>query len=104
MLKNRCSLIRVWKFGFDQLQGAFLSTCFLARGLALFQQFVNDAGSPDGKKHGLKVAQSMKDGSATVPWQHQFELPVDCKGDVERFLIPASPYDRDVIPKAREVM
>ena len=36
-------------FGFDQFQCGFLSTCFLARGLALFQQFLDDAGSLDGK-------------------------------------------------------
>ena len=88
--------------GFDQFQGAFLNTCFPARELALFQQFVDDAGSLDGKKQDLKVAQSAKDDSATVPLQHQFELPVDCKDYVEMF--PASPHDRDVMPKARGVM
>ena len=40
-------------FGFDQFQGVFLSTCFLARGLALFQHFVVDAGSLDSKKQDL---------------------------------------------------
>ena len=52
---------------FDQFQGAFLGTCFLARELALFQQFVEDAGSVDGKRQDFKVAQSAKDDSATVP-------------------------------------
>ena len=32
--------------------------------------------------------------------KHQFELPVDCN-DVEMF--PASPHDRDVMPKTRGV-
>ena len=73
--------------GFDQFQGAFLSTCFLARGLALFEQFVDDAGSVDGKKQILKVAESAKDDNATVPLKHQFELPVNCK-DV-MFSIPS---------------
>ena len=80
--------------GFDQFQGAFLSTCFLARGLALFEQFMNDAGSVDGKKQDLKVAQSTKVDSATVPLQHhQCELPVDCNADMEMFSMPASPHD-----------
>ena len=70
----------------------------------MFQQFVDDAGSVDGKKQDLKVAQSAKDDSATVPLQHQFELPVDCKDDMETFSMPASPHDRDVMPKARGVM
>ena len=74
-------------FGFDQFQGAFLSTCFLARGLALFQQFVNDAGSLDSKKQDLKVAQSVVDDCATVRWPHQFELPLDCNDDVEMFRV-----------------
>ena len=72
-----------------------MSTCFLARGLALFQQFVDDAGSLHGKRQDLKVAQSVKVDSATVRLQHQFELPVDCNDDVEMF--PASPQDRDVM-------
>ena len=64
--------------GFDQFHGEFMSTCFLARGLALFEQFVDDAGSVDGNKQDLKVAQSAKVDIATVPLQHhQFELPVD---------------------------
>ena len=90
---------------FDQLQGAFLSTCFLARNtfLALFEQFVDNAGYVGGKKQDLKVAESAKEDSATVPLQHhQFKLPVDCKDDVEMF--PASPHDRDVMPETREVM
>ena len=49
----------------DQFQDAFFSTCFFARELALFQQFVEDAGSVDGKKLDLKVAQSAK-GKMTV--------------------------------------
>ena len=52
--------------GFDQFRGAFLSTCFQARELALIQQFLDDAGSVDGKKQDLKVAQSAKDENATV--------------------------------------
>ena len=88
--------------GFDQFQGAFLRTCFLAQGLALFQQFVNDAGSVDGMKQDLKVAQSAKVDSATVALQLQLELPVDCNADMETF--PASPLDRDVMSKARGVM
>ena len=84
---------------FDQFQGSFMSTCFLARGLALFEQFVDDAGSVDGKKQDLKFAQSAKVESATGPLQHlQFELPVDCNADMET--LPASPLDWDVMPKA----
>ena len=90
-------LTRWYFFGFDQCQGAFLSTCFLTRGLALFQQFVDDAGSLDSKKQDLKVAQSIKDDTATGPLQkHQFELPVDCIDDGDTF--PASLHDRDVMP------
>ena len=71
-------MIDVWNLGFDQFQGAFLSTGFLALELALFQQFLDDAGSLDGKKQDLMVAQSAKDDSATGPLQHhQFETPVD---------------------------
>ena len=90
-------------FGFDQFQGAFLSACFLARGLALFEHFMDDASSVDGQKQDLKVAQSAKVDSPFVPLQHhQFELPVDCNDDVEMF--PAPPHDRDVMHKARGVM
>ena len=97
--------IDVWNLGFDQFQGAFLSTGFLALELALFQQFLDDAGSLDGKKQDLTVAQSAKDDSATGPLQHhQFEIPVDCKDDVEMYSMPASPHDRDVMPKTRGVM
>ena len=86
-------------------EGAFLSTCFLALELALFEQFVEDAGSLDCKKQDLKVAQSAKDDSATGPLKHhQFEIPVDCKDDVEMFSTPASPHDTNVMPKARGVM
>ena len=64
---------------------------------------MDNAGSVDGKKQDLKVAQPAKDDSDTVPLQHhQFELPVDCDDDVEMF--PASPHDRDIMPKARGVM
>ena len=98
-------MIDVWKFGFDQIQGAFLSTCLQALELALFEQFVDDAGSLDGKKQDLKVAQSAKDDSATGHMQHhQFEIPVDCNDDVEMFSMPASPHDRDVMPKTLGVM
>ena len=91
--------------GFDQFQGAFLSTCFVSTVCGLFQQFVVDAGSVDGKKQEFNVAQSAKVDSATVPLQHhQFELPVDGKDDLETFSRPASPHDRDVMPKARGVM
>ena len=87
--------------GFDQFQGAFLSTCFPARELALFQLLVDDAGSVDGKKQELKVAQSAKDDSDILPLQHHpFELPNDCKDDVEMFT--ASPHDKEVMPKAGE--
>ena len=65
MLTNWCF------FGFDQFQGAILNPCFLARGLALFQQFVDDASSVDGKKQDLKVAQTVKDDSATGPFSLQ---------------------------------
>ena len=41
-------VINRWNLGFDQFQGAFLSTGFLALELALFQQFLDDAGSLDG--------------------------------------------------------
>ena len=68
--------IDVWNLRFDQFQDAFLSTGFLALELALFQQFLDDAGSLDGKKQDLTVAQSAKDDSATGPLQHhQFEIP-----------------------------
>ena len=90
--------------GFIQFQGAIWSTCFLARRLALFEQFEDDAGSVDGEKQDTKVAQSAKVDSATVPLQHQFELPVDCNDDVEMFSMPAPPHDRDVIPKALGLM
>ena len=53
------------EFWFD----AFLSTCFLARGLAPFQQFVEIASSLDGKKQDLKIAQSVKGDSATLDLQ-----------------------------------
>ena len=75
-----------------------MSTCFLARKLALFEQFVDDAGSVDSKKQDLKVAQSAKDDNATVPVQHQFELPVDFNDDVEMFPMPGCPHYRDVMP------
>ena len=45
---------------FDCFQGAFMSTCVLARGLALLEQFEDDAVSVGGKKQDLKVAQSAK--------------------------------------------
>ena len=48
VLKKWCFFIDVWNLGFDQFQGAFLSTGFLALELALFQQFLDDAGSLDG--------------------------------------------------------
>ena len=87
-------------FGFDQFHGAF---CFLARGLALFQEFVDDAGSLDSKKQDLKIAQSANVDSATVPLHHhQFELPMHGKDDMETFSMPVSPHDRDVMHKAPE--
>ena len=93
-------MIDVWNLGFDQFQGAFLSTSFLALELALFQQFVDDAGSLDGKTQA--VVQSAKDDRATGPLQHhQFETPVDCTHDVAMYSMPASPHDRDVMHKAR---
>ena len=96
-------MIDVWNLGFDQFQGAFLSTGFLALELALFQQ--DDAGSLDGKKQDLMVAQSAKDDSATGPLQHhQFETPMDCTHDVAMYSMPASSHDRDVMHKARRVM
>ena len=96
-------MIDVWNLGFDQFQGAFLSTGFLALELALFQQFLDDAGSLDGKTQA--VTQSAKEDSATGPLQHhQFETPVDCTHDVEMYSMPASPHDRDVMHKARGVM
>ena len=92
-------------FGFDQSQDAFLSTCFLARGLALLRQFVDDASSLYSKKQDLKVAQTANVDSATVPLQHhQFELPMDGKDDLETFSMPVSPHDKDVMHKARGVM
>ena len=70
-----------------------------------FQQFLDDAGSLDGKKQDLMVAQSAKDDSVTGPLQHhQFETPVDCTHDVAMYSMPASPHDRDVMHKARGVM
>ena len=95
--------IDVWNLGFDQFQGAFLSTGFLALELALFQPFMDDAGSLDGKTQA--VVQSAKDDSATGPLQHhQFETPVDCTHDVAMYSMPASPHDRDFMHKARGVM
>ena len=74
MLKKWCFFIDVWNLGFDQFQGAFLSTGFIALELALFQQFVDDAGSLDGKTQA--VVQSAKDDSATGSLQHhQCETP-----------------------------
>ena len=65
---------------------------------------MDDAGSIDFKKQDLKVAQSAKDDSATGPLQHhQFEIPVDCKDDVEMFSMPASPRDWDAMHKVRGV-
>ena len=65
---------------------------------ALLQQFVDDAGTLDGKKQDLKVAKSANVDSATVPLQHhQFELPMDGKDDLETFSMPVSPHDRDVM-------
>ena len=81
-----------------------MSTGFLALDLALFQQFLDDAGSLDVKKQDLMVAQSAKDDSATGPLQHhQFETPVDCT-DVAMYSMPASQHDRDVMHTARGVM
>ena len=92
-------------FGFDHIQGAFLSTCFLARGLVLFQQFVDDAGSLESKKQDLKVAQSASVDSATGPLQHhQFELAMDGKVNLGTFSMQVSPHDRVVMHKARGVM
>ena len=91
--------------GFDQFQIAFMSACFLARGLALFEQFVDDANSVDGQKQDLKAVQSPKVDSATVPLQnHQFEHPVNCNAVMEIYSIAASPHDRDVMPKSLGVM
>ena len=99
MLTNWCFLDLI-NFKVD-----FLSTCFLTRGLALFQQFVDNASSVDGQQQDLKVAQSAKVDSATVTLQHhQFELPMDDKDDLETFSMPVSPHDRDVMHKARGVM
>ena len=96
-------MIDVWNLGFDEFQGAFLSTGFLAIELALFQQFLDDAGSLDGKTQA--VVQSAKDDSATGPLQHhQFGIPVDCTHYVEMYSMPASPHDRNVMHKARGVM
>ena len=67
-------MMDVWKFGFDQYQGAFLNTCLLGRELALFYQFVDVAVSEDGKTQDLTVAQSANDDSTSVPLQHQCEL------------------------------
>ena len=88
VLTNWC-FFDVRNFSFDKFQGAFLSTVFLARALALFQQFVDDAGPSDGKKQDLTVAQSAKDGSATGPLQHH------------QFAIPKTHH---VMPKTRGVM
>ena len=82
----------------------FLSTCFLPRGQALLEQFVDDAGSVDGKKQDLNVAQSAKVDSATVPLKLQFEHPVDGNDDVQMFSMPALSHDRDVMPNARGVI
>ena len=82
-----------------------MSIRFLARGLAQFQQIVDDAGSVEGKKQHLIVAHSAEDDSATVPLQHQqFQLPLDCHDDVEMFSMTAAPHDRDIMPKVWGVM
>ena len=81
-----------------------MNTRCLARELALFQHFVDDAGSVEGKKQDLKVAQSAKVDSALVPLQHQFELRVDCNDDVTMFSMPAFPHGRDGMAKGRGVM
>ena len=65
---------------------------------------MDDVESVDGKKQDLKIAQSANNDSPTVPLQHAFELTVECKVDVETFSMPASPHDRDVMPKAQGVM
>ena len=49
-------------------------------------------------------AQTAKDDSVSAPLQHQFELPVDYIDDVEMFSMPASPYDKEVLPKTQGVM
>ena len=95
MLTNWCF------FGFDQFQGAFLSTCFLSRGLALFQQFVDDAGSWIASSKTSRLPNQRKLTVPLYPCKKQFELPVDCNDDVETF--PASPHDKDVMPKTQGV-
>ena len=99
--KKNCANKLVLFLGFDQFQGAFLITFFLTRGLALFQQFVDDAGFWIARGKTSRLPNQWK---MTVPLdpckKHQFELPVDCN-NVEMF--PSSPHDRDVMPKTRGV-
>ena len=59
----------------------------------------------DGKKQDLNVAQTAKDGSATLALpNHQFKLSEGPKVDVGRFSMPITPNDRDVMPKVPGAM
>ena len=87
------------------LKSAFSSTYCPARELGLYQQSVDNAGSIDGKKRNLSVAQAVKDYSAIELLQnHQFELPMDCEVNEGMYSTPAIPHDRDVMPKVQGVM
>ena len=89
---------------FELFEGAFLSTCCLARELPLFQQLLDDAGSIDGKKQNRSVAQTAKDDNAMVLilQNHQFKLPMDCKDDVGMCSTSATRHDRASCIKSGE--
>ena len=88
-------------FGIWSISRCIFEYFFLTRGVALFQQFADDAGSWIARSKTSRLPNQWK---MTVPLdpckKHQFEFPVDCI-DVEMF--PASPHDRDVMPKTRGV-
>ena len=98
-------MIDVWNLGFDQFQGAFLSTGFLALELDCFNRLWTMQVLWMARRKTQAVVLSAKDDSATGPLQHhQFEIPFDCTHDVAMYSMPASPHDRDVMHKARGVM
>ena len=92
-------------FGFDQFQDAFFEYLFSSSRASSVSTICGRCRFLDCKKQDLKVAQSAKVDSATVPLEHhQFELPMDGKDDLETFSMPVSPHDRDIMHRARGVM
>ena len=89
-------------FGFDQFQGALFEYLFSSSRASSVSTVCGRCRFLNCKKQDLKIAQSVKVDSATVPLQRLFELQLDFNDDVE--IIPASPHDRDVMPKTRGVM